>query len=179
MKARPHSSGTKAATGRRMKPAVEPVEGAPGRSTAHLPLEKREIEFASHPANLCLVRDFVRQFLQTLNFPELEKDLMVLGLDEACTNVIRYAYRQEPNQLICLICEQMESGVRFLLRDFGLQAEPEALCGRPLDLVQPGGLGIHLIRRAFDQVDYNLKRRGTELVLARFYNGGGGCGRLH
>ena len=139
---------------------------------------KREIEFASHPANLSLVRDFIRQFIKPYPFSESEKDLIVLGLDEACTNVIRYAYHHEPNQLICLVCEQMESGVRFLLRDFGLQAEPEALCGRPLDLVQPGGLGIHLIRRAFDQVDYNLKRRGTELVLARFYNGGGGCGRL-
>jgi anti-sigma regulatory factor (Ser/Thr protein kinase) len=162
-----------------MKPSVEPVETAHGRSMSSPPLEKREIEFASHPANLCLVRDFVRQFLQALNFGELDKDLMVLGLDEACTNVIRYAYRQEPNQLICLVCEQLEGGVRFLLRDFGVQAEPEALCGRPLDLVQPGGLGIHRIRRAFDQVDYNLKRQGTELVLARFYNGGGGCGRLH
>ena len=51
-----------------------------------------------------------------------------------------------------------------------MQAEPAQLCGRPLDLVQPGGLGLHLIRRAFDQVDYNLKRRGTELVLARFHH---------
>lgn len=178
MKTRPPANGTKAATGRGMKSTVDAHDGAAGRSPTAAPIEKREIEFASHPANLCLVRDFVRQFLQALNFPEMEKDLMVLGLDEACTNVIRYAYGQEPNQLICLVCEQMEAGVRFLLRDFGLQAEPEALCGRPLDLVQPGGLGIHLIRRAFDQVDYNLKRRGTELVLARFYGGGGGSGRL-
>jgi serine/threonine-protein kinase RsbW len=169
MKARPHSNGMKTATGRGMKPSVDALESSAGRSTTDHPIEKREIEFASHPANLCLVRDFVRQFLQALEFPELDKDLMVLGLDEACTNVIRYAYCQEPNQLICLVCEQLESGVRFLVRDFGVQAEPGALCGRPLDLVQPGGLGIHLIRRAFDQVDYNLKRRGTELVLARFY----------
>ena len=178
MKSRVTHSGTEAASTSDMKTTVEPVEGTSYSSTSTFPLEKREIEFASHPANLCLVRDFVRQFLRALTFPELEKDLMVLGLDEACTNVIRYAYRQEPNQLICLVCEQIDGGVRFLLRDFGMQVAPEALCGRPLDLVQPGGLGIHLIRRAFDQVDYNLKRRGTELVLARFYQMSGGCGRL-
>ncbi len=128
---------------------------------------KREIEFASHPANLCLVREFVRQFLRPLELTETEKDLIVLGLDEACTNVIRYAYQQQTNQLIALVCQQQSDRLIFQLRDFGLQCEPEQLQGRPLDLVQPGGLGIHLIRRAFDEVDYNLKRQGTELVLVK------------
>jgi anti-sigma regulatory factor (Ser/Thr protein kinase) len=130
---------------------------------------KREIEFASHPANLCLVRDFVRQFLKPLPFTEVEKDLLILGLDEACTNVIRYAYEHQPNQLIHLVCEQTDTAAIFRVRDYGRQCEPEKLQGRPLDLIQPGGLGIHLIKRAFDQVDYNLKRQGTELVLARHF----------
>jgi serine/threonine-protein kinase RsbW len=128
---------------------------------------KREIEFASHPANLSLVRDFVRQFLKPLQFSDVEKDLIILGLDEACTNVIRYAYHHEPNQLISLVCELTDDAVIFRVRDYGAQCEPEKLQGRPLDLIQPGGLGIHLIKRAFDQVDYNLKRQGTELVLGR------------
>lgn len=131
---------------------------------------KSEIEFASHPANLSLVRDFIRQFLKTLAFTENEKDLIVLGLDEACTNVIRYAYHHEPDQLICLVCELRQEGVKFHLRDFGMQAELSKLQGRPLDLVQPGGLGIHLIRRAFDQVDYHLKKEGTELVLSKHFS---------
>lgn len=128
---------------------------------------KREIEFASHPANLSLVRDFVRQFLRPLPLAEVEKDLIVLGLDEACTNVIRYAYQQQTNQLIALACHHHDDHIVFRLRDYGAQCEPSQLQGRPLDLVQPGGLGIHLIKRAFDQVDYNLKREGTELVLTK------------
>lgn len=132
---------------------------------------KREIEFASHPGNLALVREFVRQFLRELEFSEMEKDLMVLGLDEACTNVIRYAYDHKTDQLICLVCEQHDEGVRFRLRDYGSQTDPTNFCGRPLDLVQPGGLGIHLIRKAFHQVDYNLKKQGTELVLSKQFGG--------
>jgi len=131
---------------------------------------KREIEFASHPANLCLVRDFIRQFLKTIALSDTEKDLIILGVDEACTNVIRYAYHHEPNQLICLVCELTDTGVRFRIRDYGAQCDPCRLNGRPLDLVQPGGLGIHLIRRAFNQVDYNLKREGTELVLEKHFS---------
>ncbi len=128
---------------------------------------RREIEFASHPGNLALVRGFVREFLAPLPFTPVQRDLIILGLDEACTNVIRYAYHHEPDQLISLICEQGKKGVIFRLRDFGAQVDPSALNGRPLDLVQPGGLGIHLIRKAFDCVDYNLKKEGTELVLAK------------
>ena len=131
---------------------------------------KSEIEFASHPGNLALVRDFVRQFLKPLSFSETEKDLIVLGLDEACTNVIRYAYHHEPNELICLVCELLDEGVRFRIRDYGTQCPAEKMHGRPLDLIQPGGLGIHLIRRAFSQVDYNLKKEGTELVLEKRFD---------
>lgn len=150
--------------------SVEPIEPLPYVIGCPEGMTKRDIEFASHPANLSLVRDFVREFLRSMEFSEVEKDLMVLGLDEACTNVIRYAYNHEPDQLICLICELVEGGVRFRLRDFGSQADPDKLQGRPLDLVQPGGLGIHLIRRAFDEVDYNLKKQGTELVLAKYFD---------
>jgi anti-sigma regulatory factor (Ser/Thr protein kinase) len=128
---------------------------------------RREIEFASHPGNLCLVRDFVRKFLMNADFPDKDKDLMILGLDEACTNVIRYAYGHRADQLMRLVCERFDDGVVFRLRDFGEQADPQALCGRSLDLVRPGGLGIHLIRQAFTYVDYQLKSQGTELVLAK------------
>jgi anti-sigma regulatory factor (Ser/Thr protein kinase) len=132
---------------------------------------RTELEFTSHPGNLCLVRDFVRQFLRTTDFTECEKDLIVLGLDEACTNVIRYAYEHRTNQLMLLICESTEKAVIFRLRDFGAQCSADKLKGRPLDLVQPGGLGIHLIRRAFSEVDYNLMREGTELVMTKKFNG--------
>ncbi len=131
---------------------------------------KREIEFASHPANLCLVRDFVRAFLEPENFSSAEKELMVLGLDEACTNVIRYAYSHAPDQPMSLICERSEDGVLFRLRDFGTQCDPSRLRGRPLDCVQPGGLGIHLIRRAFSEIDYCLMEAGTELRLKRRFD---------
>jgi anti-sigma regulatory factor (Ser/Thr protein kinase) len=39
--------------------------------------------------------------------------------------------------------------------------------GRSHDMIKPGGLGLHLIRYAFDQVDYIQKPRGTELVLTK------------
>jgi anti-sigma regulatory factor (Ser/Thr protein kinase) len=129
---------------------------------------KKKIEFASHPANLWLVRHCVRQFLQDRAFSSREIDLMVLGIDEACTNIIRHAYHQAEDQLISLSLETIKStGVRFRLRDYGDRFDPAKYQGRSLDQLRPGGLGIHLIRHAFDQIDYQQRRRGTLLVLTK------------
>lgn len=128
---------------------------------------KRELEFASHPGNLCLMRDFVRDFLQPVELPSIEKDLIVLGLDEACTNVIRHAYAHEPGKPMHLVCERHADHLLFRLRDFGAQCEVARIKGRALEDVQPGGLGIHLIRRAFTTVSYDLQTEGTELVLRK------------
>ena len=113
------------------------------------------------------MRKYVRRFLEPYPFSERERMLMVLGVDEACTNIIRYAYALRDDQLISLSLERLRDCVRIRLRDYGKQPEKSALRGRPHDLIKPGGLGLHLIRNAFDKVDYNLKLRGTELVLTK------------
>ncbi|MBV9491783.1 MAG: ATP-binding protein [Verrucomicrobia bacterium] len=129
---------------------------------------KRKIEFASHPANLWLVRHCVRQFLQDRPFTTREIELMVLGVDEACTNIIRHAYHLAEDQLICLSLEAYRDGVRFRLRDYGDSFDGTRYVSRSLgNNLQPGGLGMHLIRHAFDHVDYLLKRKGTLLVLTK------------
>jgi anti-sigma regulatory factor (Ser/Thr protein kinase) len=128
----------------------------------------RTLEFASHPGNLSLMREFVRKFLAPIPFTPLAADLMVLGIDEACTNIIRHAYQGDEAGPILLTCEQGASAVTFRLRDIGQQCDPAKLCGRPLDEARPGGLGIHLIKKAFDEVHYELKDKGTELVLTKF-----------
>ena len=39
--------------------------------------------------------------------------------------------------------------------------------GRELGVVRPGGLGLHLIRQAFDHAYYLRRPKGTELVLVK------------
>jgi len=128
---------------------------------------KKKVEFSSHTSNLALMRSFVRRFLDGFPFSEKERTLMVLGVDEACTNIIRHAYNLRDDQPIALSLEANRDCVCLRLRDYGFQTPPETMQGRAHDLIRPGGLGLHLIRNAFDNVDYVLKRRGTELVLTK------------
>jgi len=130
-------------------------------------MKKKKVEFSSHTGNLAPMRKFVRRFLDAYPFSERERMLMVLGVDEACTNIIRHAYHLQDDQLITLSLEGLRNCVRMRLRDYGKQTEAHAMKGRSHDLIRPGGLGLHLIRTAFDKVDYILKARGTELVMTK------------
>jgi len=129
-------------------------------------MKKGKLEFTSHTANLALMRRFVRRFLRNFPFTEKERALMVLGTDEACTNVIRYAYAMQDNQLIRLSMEGLRDCVRIRVRDYG---EPIYKSLNALGSNQPktGGRGIQLMRHIFDKVDYCYKPRGTELVLTK------------
>ena len=130
-------------------------------------MKKKTVEFSSHTGHLALMRNCVREFLNGYPFSEKERLLMVLGVDEACTNIIRYAYRLRDDQLIALSMEGLRKCVRMRLRDYGEQVRPHEMKGRSHELIKPGGLGLYLIRNAFDEIDYVLKRCGTELVLTK------------
>jgi serine/threonine-protein kinase RsbW len=135
------------------------------RSTGSM--KKKKVEFSSHTGNLAPMRKFVRGFLDAYPFSEKERMLMVLGVDEACTNIIRHAYHLRDDQLISLSLEGLRHCIRLRLRDYGKQTESHTMKGRAHELIKPGGLGLHLIRNAFDKVDYILKARGTELVMTK------------
>jgi len=133
-------------------------------------MAKTKLEFSSHTGNLALMRRRVRDFLDGFPLSKKERALMVLGVDEACTNIIRHAYELRDDQPITLSMEGLRRCVRMRIRDYGQQTPAHQMRGRAHEQVQPGGLGLHLIRAAFDNIDYILKRRGTELVLTKNLN---------
>ena len=92
---------------------------------AYESMKKKTVEFSSHTGNLALMRNCVREFLNGYPFSEKERLLMVLGVDEACTNIIRYAYRLRDDQLIALSLEGSRTCVRMRLRDYGEQVRPQ------------------------------------------------------
>jgi serine/threonine-protein kinase RsbW len=60
-------------------------------------------------------------------------------------------------------------GFEVLIEDQGVKAQPESIEGRNLYDIRPGGLGVHLIKRAFDIVQFDQrKRKGNRLRLIRF-----------
>lgn len=87
-----------------------------------------------------------------------ERYLIELAAVEACTNVIRYAYRSGPPGRIGLSVRPRKNGLEILVLDRGAPFNPTEI-PRP-DLANPGegGYGIFLIREIMSEVRY--ERRG-------------------
>src|SRR5436190_20703774 len=90
-------------------------------------MKKRKLEFSSHPGNLALMRNFVRHFLDNMPISVRDLTLMVFGVDEACTNIIRHAYELCDDKLIALSLEIRDVCVLMRISDYGILSLVEAI----------------------------------------------------
>ncbi|MFA7343500.1 MAG: ATP-binding protein [Terrimicrobiaceae bacterium] len=127
---------------------------------------KKTIRFSSDTCHLADVRREARAFLAGNGFDDCSTELMVLALDEACTNVIRHAYALECKP-VRLEMASLRRRVRFVLRDYGRACDPAKIKSRKLEDIRPGGLGVHIIKQAFDSVTYFPQPKGTRLILEK------------
>ncbi len=130
---------------------------------------KRKIAFTSDTCHLAEVRRAARGFLDESGFGECAAELLVLAVDEACTNIIRHAYGNECKP-VRLEMERLADRVRFVLRDYGRSCDPDRIRSRALEDIRPGGVGVHIIRQAFDYVKYEPQPRGTKLILEKKFH---------
>ncbi len=136
---------------------------------------KLRLAFESRTADLAGVRHAAREFLEKCGFEECAAQLLILALDEACTNIIRYAYCNEVHP-VRLDMIRLRDRVRITIRDYGTPCDPSKLRGRDLEDIRPGGLGIHIIKQVFDHVEYLPCSRGTRLTLEKMLGPQDGTG---
>lgn len=133
-----------------------------------------KLTFTSDPEQLCHVREHVRRFLESLPLDETERYLMLMGIDEACSNIIRHAYHNASGKRIQIELRASKQEFLCRLRDYGTPADPARFRVRKMNEGEAGGMGYHLMHRAFDDVDYRPQKRGTELRLSRRFTNGAG-----
>jgi anti-sigma regulatory factor (Ser/Thr protein kinase) len=136
------------------------------------------MELRSNPEMLCVVRNALGQLAATLGFSEPECHAVVLAVDEALTNIIRHAYLGDAERPIeasfrrirVLRDGKPEDALEILLEDRGVTANPKKMCGRALEDVRPGGLGLHFIRKCMDTVEFSRKWGRNQLRLVKILN---------
>ena len=93
---------------------------------------------------------------------------LIMSIDEACSNIIKHSYLGNKEQPIKLLLRFEGRTFKVELRDYGKQNDPSQFKPRPLDKIEPNGLGTHLINEIMDKVQYCIKRkRGTLLIMSR------------
>ncbi len=122
----------------------------------------------SDPRYLTAVRAVAARMAELGGIAEEDGEQIKLAVDEACTNVIRYAYNGDTGGKIIVKFRITKKRFSVVIEDKGVKADPEFVKGRSLDDLRPGGLGIHLIRRAFDVVEFDEKKKnGNRLILIK------------
>lgn len=126
-----------------------------------------KLSFPSHPKFLSVIRMAISQVAREM-FDKKEVKNIVLAIDEACTNVIKYAYQGKYNKRIIVTANVKDSRLEVTIRDFGKKANPKTFKPRSLKNVRPGGLGLFFIRKIMDQVEYDTSAKvGTTLRLIK------------
>ncbi len=122
----------------------------------------------SHPKYLYVIRSAVYPLVLEAGFPKQVARKIVLAVDEACSNIIKYAYEGDATKLIQLRVILDQQKLMMELTDTGKKADASNIAPRKLDEVRPGGLGTHFIGAVFDSVSYDTNgERGTVLTLIK------------
>lgn len=79
---------------------------------------------------------------------------LVLALDEACSNVVKYRAGTLDEKLIHVRVTLAAGRVVFRIGDFCHYSDIPRIRPRNLDEVRPGGLGTHFIEQIMDQVRF-------------------------
>jgi len=130
------------------------------------------ITFRSHPKLLKPVRALVRNYLEMAHFSKERIDDMVLGLDEACTNCIRHAYHGAKSGIIQLSARLGTVWLEFELQDCGTCPPKDFLLREKRNNITPAnlkphGLGLIILKRAFDEVSFYVNANGENCLVLR------------
>jgi len=133
--------------------------------------EQIRVELKSDPKLLRAIRGLVRGYLEGWEFPEDKVLEAVLAVDEACTNAMRHAYSNDPDQGLVLWLRSGEGCIEIELRDEGAPA-PAARVKRKkvvvpdADTLRPGGLGVQILYEVFDEVQFDPgEERGNRVTM--------------
>lgn len=123
----------------------------------------------SHPKYLSIVRAVTGKMAEFSGMAESAIEDVKLAVDEACSNVIKHAYKEVANQKIILRFKASSKGFEVIIDDNGIKVRPESLVGRDLEDIRPGGLGIHFIKKVFDVFAFDeKKKKGNRLRLLKY-----------
>jgi len=92
---------------------------------------------------------------------------VVLGVDEALTNIIRHAYAGHPDRPIEVLfrrilassCGKSGEALEIVLVDSGKNVDRAKTVRTRARGREPGGLGLHFIRESMDALEF--RRRGA------------------
>ncbi len=116
--------------------------------------EIMRLTIPAHVDQLRLVRKVIEPIVGAVGCSDPTVKDIVLGIDEACHNVIEHAYGLDPSGTITVIIRRQEGRLVVLLCDLADPVDVEDIKPRDEDDLRPGGQGTRIIQSVFDEVEF-------------------------
>ncbi len=96
---------------------------------------------------------------------------LTLALEEIVTNIISYGYQDDAEHIILISIDKNNSNLITQIKDDGVPFNPLEVpspdLNKELDQMEPGGLGIHLVKNVMDEVSYKREEGLNILTLVK------------
>ena len=131
-------------------------------------INKEQLRVPAHIDYLAELREFISDIGKKYKLPESMIKSFKLAIDEAATNIIRHAYRdvEETDSITLRVIIRKES-VTVCVIDQGKRFDPrnvkEPDLNRYVEIGKRGGLGIFIIRKLMDDIEYRTTPEGIDL----------------
>ena len=117
------------------------------------------------------IREFVAGIARQGGFNDKEIYSLQLAADEAASNIIEHAYEGIPDGIIQITCDMEGGEIVITMHDYGKSFNPSKV--KPPNLKanlsdrQIGGLGVYLMRKLMDKVEYESTPGAGNLLTMR------------
>jgi anti-sigma regulatory factor (Ser/Thr protein kinase) len=117
--------------------------------------------------NLDLMISWILKSADLAGFDEKNKSQIRLASEEILVNIINYAYSSKSGAIELSLNPKPKESLEIVFADWGIEFNPLSLsepkiCA-PIEERKIGGLGIYLVRKVMDEVNY--KREGGRNIL--------------
>ena len=141
-------------------------------------LKKDKLEIKSRTENLAEIREFINFAAVDAGFSKEAIDNIILAVDEACTNIIKHAYKYLPDGKIILNLKTDKKTFTIDIIDYGKSFEPGLIPNPDLqkyfDEKRVGGLGMYLMKSLMDDVKYtSVPGKFNQVSLSKNINSNG------
>lgn len=121
--------------------------------------------------NLEPVISFLEENLESLGCPFKEEQQMCIAVEELFINIVNYAYPESAGPADVEIQELPDRVIQIILRDGGVPFNPLELKDPDVTLKaeerQIGGLGIYMVKKSMDEVNYHYENGQNILILQK------------
>lgn len=132
--------------------------------------------FPGEYKSLSEISEFVIKRANTLGFSPNDTYSIQIAVDEACSNIIDHAYGKEDLGYIELQLEDIENGLKIIIRDDGDPFDPDEIpdpvIDTPLEERRERGLGLFIMRKLMDEVTYDFSSPNqNKLIMVKRKSG--------